>query len=164
MPPWNPILGHLAFCYKLKSSLPKDAHQQYLPDMIRRALPDLGPLYYLDTWPFAPQILVVASTGGSYQITQKHSLPKHPALKHFLRPIAEGLDLYTMEEEVWKTWRAVFNPGFSATCVASLTRGTVRETEHFCQILEDLSNSRQTFRMRKLTDNLTMDIIGHSVL
>ena len=127
-------------------------------------MPDLGPLYYVDTWPFGPQMLIVASTTGSYQITQKHSLPKYPALKYFLRPIAEGLDLVTMEGELWKTWRGIFNPGFSATYIASLTRGIVEKTEDFCEILEDLSQSHQLFRMRKLTDNLTMDIIGRIVL
>ena len=132
--------------------------------MIRRDLPDLGPIYYIDTWPFGPQMLVVASTAGSYQITQKHSLPKYPALKYFLRPIAEGLDLVTMEGELWKTWRGVFNPGFSATYIASLTRGIVEKTEEFCQILEDLADGQHLFPMRKLTDNLTMDIIGRIVM
>lgn len=80
-PPWNPIFGHLAFCYKLTYSLPKDAHPNYLPDMTRRELPDLGPVYYLDTWPFGPQMLIVSSTRGLHQITQEHSLPKYPALK-----------------------------------------------------------------------------------
>lgn len=164
MPPWNPILGHLAFCYKLTSSLPKDAHPNYLPDMIRRKLPDLGPFYYVDTWPFGPQMLIVASTDGLHQITQKHSLPKYPALKYFLHPIAEGLDLVTMEGDLWKTWRGIFNPGFSANYIATLTMGIIEKTEEFCEILEDLSRGHQLFRMKKLTDNLTMDVIGRIVM
>ncbi|MCJ1268764.1 hypothetical protein MMC22_008652 [Lobaria immixta] len=164
MPPWNPISGHLAFCYKITSSLPKDAHPNYLPDMIRRELPDLGPIYYLDTWPFGPQMLIVASTRGLHQITQEHSLRKYPALKDFLRPIAEGLDLVTMEGDLWKTWRGVFNPGFSANYIASLTQGIIEKTEEFCGTLEDLSRSHQLFHMKLLTDNLTMDIIGRIVI
>lgn len=164
MPPWNPISGHLAFCYKITSSLPKDAHPNYLPDMIRRELRDLGPVYYLDTWPFGPQMLIVASTRGLHQITQEHSLRKYPALKDFLRPIADGLDLVTMEGDLWKTWRGIFNPGFSANYIASLTEGIIEKTEEFCGILEDLSRSHQLFHMKLLTDNLTMDVIGRIVM
>lgn len=164
MPPWNPIFGHLAFCYKLTSALPKDAHPNYLADMIRRELPDLGPVYYVDTWPFGPQMLIVASTGALHQITQKHSLPKYPALKYFLRPIADGLDLVTMEGEMWKAWRGIFNPGFSAAYIASLTEGIVEKTGEFCEILDQLAQDRELFRMRNLTDNLTMDVIGKIVM
>ncbi len=132
--------------------------------MIRQELPDLGPVYYVDTWPFGPQMLIVASTDGSHQITQEHSLPKYPALKYFLRPIAEGLDLVTMEGDLWKTWRGIFNPAFSAQYIASLTTGIVEKTEVFCEILEDLSQGHQLFHMKKLTDNLTIDVIGRIVM
>lgn len=164
MPPWNPVLGHLYFCYRIASKIPKDAHPNYLPDMIRRDLPDLGPIYYLDTWPFGPQMLIVTSTHGLYQITQEHSLPKHPALKEFLRPIAGGLDLVTMEGHVWKTWRGIFNPGFSAGYLMTLTSGIVQETQRFCDNLHYLAQNQRLFQMKDLTDNLTMDIIGRIVM
>ena len=164
MPPWNPILGHLYFCYKVASALPKDAHPNYLPDMIRRALPDLGPIYFLDTWPFGPQMLVVASTHGLYQVTQEHSLPKYHALKSFLQPITEGLDIVTMEGDLWKTWRGIFNPGFSANHLMNLIPSLVEQTDTFSEILQKYSEDRKMFRMKDLTDNLTMDIIGRIVL
>lgn len=164
MPPWNPIIGHLYFCYKVASALPKDAHPNYLPDMIRRKMPDLGPIYYLDTWPFGPQMLVVASTRGLYQITQEHSLPKYHALKQFLQPITEGLDIVTMEGDLWKTWRGIFNPGFSASHLMNLTRSLVEETNKFCDVLQKRLKDQKTFQMKDLTDNLTMDIIGRVVL
>ena len=164
MPPWNPILGHLYFCYNIASALPKDAHPNYLPDMIRRIMPDLGPIYYLDTWPFGPQMLVVASTGGLYQITQEHSLPKYHALKSFLQPITEGLDIVTMEGDLWKTWRGILNPGFSATHLMSLTCSLVEDIDRFCEILQKRLEDHKTFHMKDLTDNLTMDIIGRVVL
>ena len=90
MPPWNPVFGHLDFCYKITSALPKDAHPKYLPDMIRRQLPELGLLYYLDTWPFGPRMLIVASTEGLHQITQETSLPKYPALNNSFNLLLEG--------------------------------------------------------------------------
>ena len=164
MPPWNPIVGHLYFCYRIASTLPKDAHPQYLPDMIRRELPDLGPIYYLDSWPFGPQMLIIASTPGLHQITQEHSLPKYPALKYFLQPIAEGLDLVTMEGDLWKYWRGIFNPGFSAQRLMNLSNDLVEEVEIFCETLDGLSQTQNVFHMKDLTDNLTMDIIGRIVM
>lgn len=53
MPPYNPIFGHLLI-HKITSTLPKDVHTQYLPDILRRVMPDLGPIYYLAIWPFGP--------------------------------------------------------------------------------------------------------------
>jgi len=136
MPPWNPILGHLVFVYKIASQLPKDAHPNYLPDQIRRAMPELGPVYYLDTWPFGPQMLVVASPNSLYQITQEHSLPKYHAMKTFLEPITEGLDIVTMEGLAWKKWRGIFNPGYSASHLMTLTSDIVEEIGSFCFILQ----------------------------
>lgn len=69
-----------------------------------------------------------------------------------------------MEGDLWKTWRGIFNPGFSANYIASLTSGIIEKTEEFCEILQDLSRGHQLFRMKKLTDNLTMDIIGRIVM
>ena len=164
MPPYNVLLGHLPFVYKITSQLPSDAHPNYLPDMVRRALPELGPVYYLDTWPFGPQMLVVATVDTLRQITQEHSLPKYHALRDFLRPIADGLDLVTMEGQAWKTWRGIFNPGFSAKHLTTLTAGVVEETSRFCDLLLGHASSSRTINMKKMTDFLALDIIGRVVL
>lgn len=164
MPPNNPIMGHLLFCANMASKVPKDAHPHYLADMIRRELPDLGPVYYIDTWPFGPQMLVVGSVGTLYQITQEHSLAKYHAMKPFLRPITDGLDLVTMEGQQWKTWRGIFNPGFSASHLTTLTGGIVEETERFCTILQTHLQKKTIIRMKNLTDNLAMDVIGRVAL
>ena len=164
MPPWSPVLGHLYYCYKVANTLPRDAHPNYLPDIIRITMPDLGPIYYLDTWPFGPQMLVVASTRGLYQITQEHSLPKYHALISFLQPITEGLDIVTMEGDLWKTWRGIFNPGFSTTHLMNLTCSFVEETSNFCENLQKHLEDQKVFKVKDLTDNLTVDIIGRVVL
>ena len=164
MPPYSPLFGHLGFAYQMTKNLPKDAHPNYLPDRIRRALPDLGPVYYVDTWPFGPQMLVVASTSSLYQVTQEHSLPKYHAMKSFLRPITNGLDIVTMEGQQWSTWRRIFNPGFSASHLMTLTAAIIEETETFSGILERHSQHKTMFRMKDLTDNLAMDVIGRVVL
>ena len=132
MPQYNSILGHLIFCYKITSKLPSDDHHNYLPDMIRRELPDLGPVYHLDTWPFSPQMLVAAWLGPLHQITQEHSLSRYHAMKSFLQPNTEGLDIVTMESQTWKTWRGIFNPGFSASHLVTFD---LRNSRRDCHIL-----------------------------
>lgn len=164
MPPYSPFFGHLLFCAKIASGLPKDAHPNYMPDMIRRTMPDLGPVYYLDLWPFGPQMLVVAAPSSLYQITQEHSLPKHNTMKSFLQPVADGPDLVTMEGQTWKTWRGIFNPGFSASHLMTLSSMIVEETIRFCEILQTHFQNHTIFRMKDLTDNLTIDVIGRVVL
>ncbi|KAL6716559.1 hypothetical protein ACLMJK_006126 [Lecanora helva] len=69
-----------------------------------------------------------------------------------------------MEGELWKTWRGVFNPGFSANYLVGLTKGIVENTKVFCEILGELSQAHGQFRMKNLTDNLTMDVIGKIVM
>ena len=145
MPPYHPLLGHLPFAYKMMKGLPKDAHPNFLPDMIRRALPDLGPVYYLDTWPFGPQMLIVSSPHTLHQVMQEHPLPKYHTLRTFLLPIADGLDIVTMESQAWKTWRGVFNPGFSASHLLTLTPAIVEEAVKFCDILSTRQQDQSDF-------------------
>ena len=132
--------------------------------MIRRELPELGPVYYLDTWPFGPHMLVVASPSSLYQVTQEHSLPKYHAMRTFLQPITGGLDIVTMEGHAWKTWRGIFNPGFSASHLMTLTSCIVEETTKFCDLLQRYLQSNETFQMKDLTDYLALDVIGRVVL
>lgn len=164
MPPWNPVWGHLAFVHMITSQLPKDAHPGYMSDHIRQALPQLGPVYYLDLWPFGPQMLLVGSPSSLYQVTQEHSLPKYHDLKLFLQPITDGLDIVTMEGEAWKKWRRIFNPGYSAGHLMTMTSAIVEETSKFCDILQSYVQSQKIFRMKDLADYLALDVIGRVVL
>ena len=132
--------------------------------MIRRVVPGLGPIYYLDTWPFGEQMLIVASPNTLYQISQEHPLAKYHMLKSFLQPITEGLDIVTMEGQLWKKWRGVFNPGFSASHLMTLTSGIVEETGKFCERLQELCNIKEILAMKNLTDFLALDVIGRVVL
>lgn len=164
MPPHNPIFGHLFVLAKVVSKLPKDAHAHYLPDQLRRTFPELGPIYYLDVWPFMTLTLVVASPDTLQQITTDHVLPKFSAIKDFLYPLANGKDLVSMDGQEWKYWRGIFNPAFSAGHLMNLVPEMVKEMKVFCDILLNHAKTRRVFRMKHLTDNLAMDIIGKIVL
>ncbi len=109
-------------------------------------------------------MLVVASLSALHQVTQKHSLPKYHAMKSFLHPIADGLDIVTMEGQLWKKWRGIFNPGFSTNHLMTLTSEIVEETAKFCDILEMRLRDQNIFRFKDLTDFLAMDVIGRVVM
>lgn len=164
MPPYNPVFGHLLFCGNVLSTLPKDAHPQYLVDQIRRTLPELGPNYYIDTWPFGEIMLVLSTPKTLYQMAQDRSLPKHHNLRTFLYPLTGGLDIVTMEGQIWKTWRSNFNPGFSNHHLMALVPDIVRETDVFSEVLARYATSGESFAMKRHTDDLTMDVIGKVVL
>ena len=146
------------------SKLPKDAHPHYLPDQLRREYPDMGPIFFMDAWPFITLTLVVVSPPIMAQITTERVLPKFPAIKDFLYPLANGKDMVSMDGREWKYWRNIFNPGFSASHLMGLVPDIVRETEVFCEVLQDHAKMQGVFRMKDLTDNLAMDVIGKVVL
>lgn len=164
MPPHDPVFGHIFVLARVMAKLPKDAHPHYLPDQLRRCYPELGPIFYLDAWPFITLTLVVASPDTLAQITTAHVLPKFPAIKDFLYPLANGKDLVSMDGAEWKYWRNIFNPGFSASHLMTLVPDIVRETTVFSDILQEHAEKKDIFRMKALTDNLAMDVIGKVVL
>lgn len=164
MPPYNLSFGHLLFRNKIMSGVPRDTHLQYLPDQIRRAIPELGPNYCIDTWPFGPVILVISSPLTMPQITKEHFLPKHPGLRSFLHPLTDGLDIVTMEGQQWKHWRNIYNPDFSANHLIALVPDIVHETAAFYQILQEHADTGDIFPMKDHTDNLAVDVMGKVVL
>jgi cytochrome P450 len=164
MPPHHPIFGHIFTLAGIMAKLPKDAHPHYLADQLRRSYPDMGPIFYLDAWPFITLTLVVASPSTLAQITTEHVLPKFPAIKDFLFPLANGQDLVSMDGQEWKYWRDMFNPGFSTSHLMTQVPEIVKETMTFLDILNDHARKQDVFRMKNLTDNLAMDVIGRVVL
>lgn len=164
MPPHNPIFGHLLIAQQLKSRIPSECHQHYLLHEIRRAMPELGPLFYLDTWPFGPGILVVSSPSGAAQITQEHSLPKYGALREYMRSLTGGDDLLTMEGQKWKTWRGIFNSGFSRSHLMTIVPGIIEDVEVFCEILRERARRGDAAPLEEATNSLTMDVIGRVAL
>lgn len=164
MPPHHPIFGHLLVLAHMMGKLPKDAHPHHIPDQLRQKYPEMGPIFYLDAWPFMTLTLVVASPTTIAQITTEHVLPKFPAIKEFLYPLANGKDIVSMDGREWKYWRNIFNPGFSASHLMTLVPDFVKETTVFCKLLQDHARTQDMFQMKTLTDDLAMDVIGKVVL
>ena len=164
MPPHHPLFGHLQIVGSIMSKLPSDVHGHVLPRQIELMYPKLDPIFYVDTWPFGPPILAVASPDGAHQISQVHSLPKFHALREYMRPVTGGSDLVTMEGKEWKTWRNIFNPGFSSGHIMTLVPEMLKDISIFREILRDLAEKRDIFLMDPLTTRLSLDIIGRVAL
>lgn len=135
MPLHNPLFGHLLETYSVLSKIPSDAHPLYLPDQLRRKYPEMGPVFYVDLWPFSTPILFVESPSAAYQLFQEHPLPKADAVRMFMYPLTKNNDLVTMEGKVWKDWRNVFNPGFSANHLMTLVPEILEAVSTYSDIL-----------------------------
>ena len=164
MPPHHPIFGHLLLAKNLLSKLPPGAHPSYLPGLIKRALPEVGDIFYLDMWPFNSPLLVVSSPSIAQQFTQEHPLRKSPQLRRFLRPLANNQDLVSLEGQSWKLWRGVYNPGFSASHLISLVPQIIEEVTVFCEVLRERAGCVAIAPLEEAVVDLTMDIIGRAVL
>ena len=164
MPPHHPIFGHLLVVGEIMSKVPNDVHGHVLPRQIRMAFPDLGPLFYVDTWPFGPPMLVATSPESANQITIAHSLPKFADLRGYMAPMTGGTDLTTLEGPIWKTWRNIFQPGFSSSHLMTQVPEMIKEIQTFCEILRERAASGEIFPMDPVTINLNLDIIGRLAL
>ncbi len=164
MPPHHPIFGHLIIIGGIMSKLPSDVHGHVLPRQITMAFPDLGPLFYIDTWPFGPPMLVSTSPDGASQFTIAHSLPKHASQREYMKPMTGGMDLTTLEGHAWKNWRKVFQPGFSTTHLMTKVPEMIKDISTFCEILREHAARGKVFQMDPLTVNLNLDIIGRLAL
>ncbi|KAF2662322.1 cytochrome P450 monooxygenase-like protein [Lophiostoma macrostomum CBS 122681] len=161
MPPHSLLLGHLGIHASIFQSLPGDAHGHYLADQIRRKYPELGPVFYLDLWPFTDLMLMVTDPAVISQFCHAdHLLPKHPGMKRFLLPITDGYDLNCLEGDTWKRWRRLFNPGFSPSHTLNLVPSIVEDVLIF---RDDLIRRAREGKMFKFEDHalkLTLDVIG----
>ncbi|KAI9743461.1 MAG: hypothetical protein M1818_002773 [Claussenomyces sp. TS43310] len=164
MPPYNAIFGHLLFMANIARKLPSDSHGHYLPTEIRRALPELPPIFYLDIWPMGPPLLVITSASGAYQIAQENSLPKHDDVLSFLQPLVGKHGLVTMEGDEWKFWRSIFNSGFNMNHLLTLVPSIVDDTRTYCEVLREWAGRKEIFPLLEATSMLTMDMSGRATL
>ncbi|KAI4220038.1 MAG: hypothetical protein L6R36_007908 [Xanthoria steineri] len=73
-------------------------------------------------------------------------------------------NLFDLPEKRWKSWRQVFNKGFSADNLASFVPGMVEETLQYRQTLKKYAQSGELVRLDLVTLRFTIDFIGRTVL
>ncbi|KAL8822267.1 MAG: hypothetical protein Q9191_006993 [Dirinaria sp. TL-2023a] len=110
-------------------------------------------------------MLVVTSPNVVSQFSQADNLlPKHPGFRRFMRPVTGGLDLVSMEGQTWKTWRKIFNPGFSANHMVTLVPRMLEELSIFKNILEGHAEKGDIFFLDETAINASIDVIGRVAL
>ncbi|MCJ1422456.1 hypothetical protein MMC29_000336 [Sticta canariensis] len=99
------------------------------------------------------------------QMTQENPLlPKHNGQRQFLRPLSGKHDLVTMEGQLWKTWRTIFNPGFSANHLMTLVPTILEDVSIFYGILRGHAEKGDLFSLEEATLSVTLDVIGRVTL
>ncbi|KAF5557093.1 sterigmatocystin monooxygenase [Fusarium mexicanum] len=164
------ILGHLEVIGKLVSTLPSDAHGDYLMLRIQENWQELfpqctkcPPVAYVDTWPFTAPMVISLNAHVSAQFTQEHSLPKAYEQKHVLYPLTKNRDLASMEGAEWKIWRKRLSPAFSIQNINSRLPDILEEVEDFANVLKSKAGKDgewgEVFPLGDATANLTLDVI-----
>ena len=146
------------------SKLPSDINGHVIPRQILLRFPNLASVFYLDTWPFGPPMMVITSAYCANQVTVAHSLPKFAAMRDFMKPMTGDMDLLTLEGDEWKAWKNIFQPGFNSGVLMTMIPKMTEEVVTFCQILREHAASGNVFSMDPLTVNLSLDIIGRLLL
>lgn len=81
-----------------------------------------------------------------------------------MRPLTGNNDLVTMEGQMWKNWRNVYNPGFSASHLTTLVPEILHEISTFSEILREQARKGDMFSLEHVLVNMTMDVIGRVTL
>ena len=97
------------------------------------------------------------------QSITEFGLHKHSALAGAFIPIAGKGNMIITEGSVWKKWRTIFNPAFSAQQIVSQIPVIVECTEALIHILDRYASSNQVFRLEEEATKVTIDVIGRVV-
>jgi cytochrome P450 len=157
MPQWSWLTGHIALLYAYTSKLPPLANVNLVFPQIAADFADTE-MFLLDLWPVAESVLVVFNAEAAVEITQKMNFPKHPFTRVITGPITGGDSMLSLNGSQWKTWRALFNPGFSGAAIGEQTAHIVDLVQVFCEQLENASKKKLCF-LDVLTSRLTFDVI-----
>ncbi|KAF4634131.1 hypothetical protein G7Y89_g3984 [Cudoniella acicularis] len=165
MPKHSMIFGHLLTMKPFIDKLPSDAHPVYYFGQVAKEEFPRG-VYYLDMWPFFGPLLICTSLNATVDATQRTalSIKKPDSLIRWFQSIAGGPNLFTMEEDEWRSWRSIFNPGFSQAHIFKLVPTIVREALAYRGLLLKYAQGGKIFRLDDETLWFTMDMIGSLVL
>lgn len=131
-----------------------------------RAYPEIVQhgLLYFDTWPFGEATVAVFDPDLMAQFTQEKSYLKAPMVKAELEPFTGAKDLSTLEGQEWKTWRSIFNPGFSAKNLTALLPAFLEEIQVLKQRLVKAAESGKVIKMEETIQRATVDVICRAAL
>ncbi|KAL4914026.1 cytochrome P450 [Aspergillus aurantiobrunneus] len=154
---WSWLTGHLLVLQKYVDWLPADSHVLLAVHELAKDYADTE-VFLMDVWPVFPALYMVYDPDAAVQISTKHNLPKPDQALKFMHPITGGPSLLAVNDSEWKTWRSIFNPGFSAGNMTDQVPAVVDSVQVFCDILREKIGAG-VFQLDHLTTRLTMDVI-----
>ncbi|KAF2877733.1 cytochrome P450 [Massariosphaeria phaeospora] len=157
MPKHHPVFGHFIALKQTIQALPRNTVMHVVVRRLAESFP--GGVFYLNLWPFNDPILVVANPHVASQV-EATFLNKPANICATLEVINGGPSLITMHGSTWKTWRALFNPGFAAGYMTGLAPAIADEVAVFCKLLQDRANEDVVFPLEEHTLRLTFDVIA----
>lgn len=148
------------------AKMPPRTSPQLVPLFLAREYPDLcdSGLVYVDAWPISAPMLAVFHPDMMAQFTQETSLPKHKMMHREFMPFTQCNDLVNQEGTAWKTWRGIFNPGFSAKNLVSFVPEMVEEIMIFRDWLKSVAASGDVVTLEDQAKKVTIDIINRAVV
>ncbi|KAF2802036.1 cytochrome P450 [Mytilinidion resinicola] len=161
-PGWSWWTGHLLVLKRHLDSMPPDASVFLVLQKLAEEHSDTE-TFIIDFWPAATASLIVCGSESSLEVSNKYNLPKPQSQVELFRPMIGGQSVLTMNDEDWKRWRALFNPGFSAAHMARLIPTVVESVEVFCEILREKAGG-SIVQLDSLTTRLTMEVIAKVTL
>jgi hypothetical protein len=164
--PHSYLLGHLVVTGKIMARYPRDMFPISVCTLMLQQFPHLekNGFILLDAWPFIDPMLYVFDPEMSTQFTQVQSLPKSTDLKSEFWPLTGTKDLVTSDGPEWKFWRSVFNPGFSAKNLMSMTPAFLEEVRVFVGKLREAAKSGEVLKIEGPATSLTIDVIARTTL
>lgn len=172
-PPHHWLFGHIPAFLSIVNSNPPNLIFLAYHELIARKYNLKEPLYYLDLWPFAPASAVIRNGDVASQLTQTRVLPKDALPMRFVGGFMGELGLGPRldgdakhESDVngksgyHKFWRSIFNPGFSAAHMQTLTPLVVDKVLIFTAKLASYAKSGEIVSLETLTARLTVDIMA----
>lgn len=164
--PHSFLFGHLVVIGKALASYPMDFSKLGVAYALTQAYPEIVKegLVYFDTWPFGEATVAAFDPEMMPQFTQDKSYLKAPMVKTELEPLTGLKDLSSMEGQEWKTWRSVFNPGFSAKNLTALVPAFLEEIQVLKERLVKVAGTGQVIKMEETIQRATVDVIFRAAL
>jgi Cytochrome P450 len=167
MLPHSFVFGHLIHAAKIAMKYPPDTSKLTVPLLLVRENPELfkDGIMLFDTWPITKEPnLTVFHPDMMAQFTQETSLPKHYMMQAEFYPFSQLNDLVNQEGQVWKTWRSIFNPGFSSKNLLSLVPMMLEEILVFREWLKKVATTEEVIKLEDQARRVTIDVMGRAVL
>ena len=155
---WNWITGHFLLFIRTTKRFPSDANINLSLKLLGDDFPR-EETYLLDMWPVAAPMLVLSSPEATIQVTQKYNLLKTKMIGDMVLPITGGPNLLSMNDNEWKVWRTLFNPGFSTASLTAQIPSIVDSVEIFCALLRETACNKTVVCLDDMTMRLTFDVI-----